>query len=253
MTSAVIQGVNLSLSFGSPRIFHNLNVVIEPGEAFVLVGPSGQGKSSLLKMMAGLLKPTRGQILIRGQDFYAMTEEEKHPLLLKMGMLFQKNALFDSMTVEENVLFPLREGSGESDVECQQRVSHYLEAVGLSASKTLYPSEISGGMQKRLGIARALALHPEIIFYDDPTAGLDPMTSRKIVDLIISMQKEYGSTVVAVTNEMARAYQLADRIAFLFEGELLITGSHEQTLRNQDPRVFQFVRGLTEGPLLGLK
>lgn len=213
------------------------------------MGPSGQGKSVLLKVLAGLLLPDQGQVLIDGRDLHDMSEADRHRLMRSMGMLFQKNALFDSLSVAENVAFPLRETTNLSASEIEAKVSYFLEAVGLSHVRQLYPDEISGGMQKRLGIARALALEPRIILYDDPTAGLDPITSRKIVDLILELQKKNSATVVAVTNDMARAFQLADRLALVTKGELVVTGSVEETRRHPDPRVQQFIRGQLEGPL----
>jgi phospholipid/cholesterol/gamma-HCH transport system ATP-binding protein len=166
-----------------------------------------------------------------------------------MGMLFQKNALFDSLTVGENIAFPLREKTALSEAEIQAKVEYFLEAVGIGHARALFPDEISGGMQKRLGIARALALAPKIVLYDDPTAGLDPITSRRIIDLVLRLREENKSTVVAVTNDMARAYQMADRIAVVVDGEVIVTGNKAQTLAHKDPRVIQFVRGELEGPL----
>src|SRR5262249_39844909 len=150
--------------------------------------------------------------------------------------------LFDSLTCAENVAFPLRETTNLNEEQIQTKVDFFLEAVGLSHARNLCPDEISGGMQKRLGIARALALSPQIVFYDDPTAGLDPITSRKIVDLILQLQKELKSTVIAITNDMNRAYQMADRIAMVVEQELVMTGSVEETKNHADLRVQQFIR-----------
>lgn len=175
--------------------------------------------------------------------------KERDALIRKMGMLFQKNALFDSMTCAENIAFPLREVAKKSEVEIEKAVQFYLEAVGIPHARDLFPDEISGGMQKRLGIARALALEPEIVFYDDPTAGLDPITSRKIIQLIKDLQKRSNTTLVAVTNDMNRAEQLADRIGMVVDRELILTGSPAETKEHPDPRVQQFVRGSLQGPL----
>jgi phospholipid/cholesterol/gamma-HCH transport system ATP-binding protein len=187
--------------------------------------------------------------LVDGKDLHAVKARERLELQLKMGMLFQKNALFDSLSVSENIAFPMREKTSLSEPEIQERVAFFLDAVGISHAAALFPDEISGGMQKRLGIARALALKPQIVLYDDPTAGLDPITSRRIVDLILQLRRENKSTVVAVTNDMARAYQLADRITMVVDGELIVTGTRAQTLAHKDPRVAQFIRGELEGPL----
>lgn len=242
---------NVGMCFGEQVLFKDIDLQIAKGEKLAVIGPSGSGKSVLLKIMAGVIKPTWGKVLVAGQDLHELSESERQKILFKMGMLFQKNALFDSLTASENIAFPLREVTGLSENEIQERVSYFLNEVAVTQARELYPDEMSGGMQKRLGIARALALEPEIIFYDDPTAGLDPITSRLIVDLILRLQKEKNATVVAVTNDMNRAYQVADRIAMLVDGELIVTGNKEQTRTHSDARVFQFVRGHLEGPLTG--
>lgn len=240
---------DVSVDFGEGPLLERINLEVRRGESVVLIGPSGLGKTVTLKLLAGLLEPTSGKILVDGQDLYQLSEAERVRWRLKMGMLFQKNALFDSLTVGENIAFPLRERSSLSEPEIQERVSSFLEAVGLGHARDLFPDEISGGMQKRLGIARALALRPEIVLYDDPTAGLDPITSRKIVDLILKLRLETKSTLIAVTNDMARAYQLADRIVMVVDRELIITGNRQETLAHKDPRVAQFIHGRLQGPL----
>jgi phospholipid/cholesterol/gamma-HCH transport system ATP-binding protein len=240
---------DVSIDFGDGPLLKNVNLEIAAGESVVLMGPSGFGKSVVLKLFAGLLEPTSGRVLVDGKDLHAVKARERLELQLKMGMLFQKNALFDSLSVSENIAFPMREKTSLSEPEIQERVAFFLEAVGISHAAALFPDEISGGMQKRLGIARALALKPQIVLYDDPTAGLDPITSRRIVDLILQLRRENKSTVVAVTNDMARAYQLADRITMVVDGELIVTGTKAQTLAHKDPRVAQFIRGDLEGPL----
>lgn len=249
MASLEIELKNIGIRFGDAVLFSNVNLQVPKGEIFVLVGPSGQGKSVLLKVMAGILPPTEGQVFIEGQDLYSLKESDRHFLMKKMGMLFQKNALFDSLTVGENIGFPLREVFHQKEEEIAVRVNFFLERVGLADSNKLFPDEISGGMQKRLGIARALALQPEIIFYDDPTAGLDPITSRMIVDLILKLQKENNSTVISITNDMNRAYQMANRIGMVVDGELIITGNVGETKSHTDKRVHQFITGELEGPL----
>lgn len=249
MASPAIELIDVSLSFGEEPLLRGVSLSIARGEAFVLIGPSGQGKSVLLKLMAGLISPTSGDVLIEGKNLRTMQRQDREELARKVGMLFQKNALFDSLTAGENVAFPLREVLEAGDLEVIQAIRYYLEAVGLSHARDLYPDEISGGMQKRLGIARALALKPQIVFYDDPTAGLDPITSRKIIQLIKDLQREQGTTLVAVTNDMNRAYQTADRIGMVVDGELVITGSPEETQRHPDARVQQFIHGRLEGPL----
>lgn len=249
MALASIELSNVSVKFDQLTVLDGISLSIPRGERLVLVGPSGQGKTVLLKLMAGLIEPSLGQVRIQGEDLATLSVARRQELTCKMGMLFQKNALFDSLSCAQNIAFPLREVTRLSETEIEQTVDKFLEAVGIAHAKHLYPVEISGGMQKRLGIARALALDPEIIFYDDPTAGLDPITSRKIIELILELQVKKRSTLVAVTNDMNRAYQLADRIAMVVDRQLIITGNVEQTRKHVDPRVNQFINGYTQGPL----
>lgn len=246
---SIISLKNVSVAFEDHVVLKDVSLEITQGESFVLVGPSGQGKTTLLKTMSGLVTPQNGEVFIEQKPWLTLNAKERLSLLKKMGILFQKNALFDSLTCIENICFPLRETSLLSDWEITRKAEYYLDAVGIPHARDLYPDEISGGMQKRLGIARALALDPEIIFYDDPTAGLDPITSKKIIELIMKLKKEKNSTVVAITNDMNRAYQLADRMAVVVDQQILITGTPEETKNHNDPRVHQFVRGLLEGPL----
>lgn len=240
---------DITVAFEGQIVLENVSVDILAGEALVIVGPSGQGKTTLLKTMSGLVTPQNGKVFIEQMEWLTLSPKERLPVLKKMGILFQKNALFDSLTCIENIIFPLTETTNLSESEIVHRAETFLEAVGIPHARDLYPDEISGGMQKRLGIARALALNPEIIFYDDPTAGLDPITSKKIIELIIDLKKKNKSTIVAITNDMNRAFQLADRIAMVVDKKLIITGTPEETKNHKDPRVYQFVRGLLEGPL----
>ncbi len=249
MASTAIRLKEVGFQVGAVPVLRQISLQLEKGLKLVLIGPSGSGKSVLLKLIAGLIEPSEGEVWVSGVNIHQCTPQERESLSLRMGMLFQRNALFDSLTVGENVAFPLREVKGLSEAEIRQKVEYFLQAVGLEASVNLYPSEISGGMQKRLGIARALALDPEIILYDDPTAGLDPITSRKIIDLICDLQREKSSTLIAVTNDMARAYQLADQIALVEGGGVSLSGTVEETKRHPDPRVQQFIRGQLQGPL----
>jgi len=245
----MIKVENVSIAFEGQALLHEVHLEIRRGETFVVIGPSGLGKSILLKMVAGLIPPTTGKVYIDGKDLYHLSKKEYDAALRKIGMLFQKNALFDSLTVGENLAFPLRETTDLSSEEITAKVDEYLEYVKLPHAKNLYPHEISGGMQKRVGVARALILNPQIILYDDPTAGLDPITSKVIVELIISLNKKFGTTVMAITNDMNRAYQMADQIGMIVDKSLLITGSVDETKHSQDPRVKQFIHGELVGPL----
>lgn len=220
--------------FDETWIFRGINLDVKTGESVVIVGPSGGGKTVLLKVIAGLVSADEGRVTVESSN---------------VGMLFQKNALFDSLTVEENLLFPLKERKGLIGPPARERAARFLSSVGLEGTQDLYPDEISGGMQKRLGIARALIVEPEVILYDDPTAGLDPITSRTIADLIRSLRHDVGSTLVTVTNDMQRAYQLGDRIFLLAQGRLLEGGSPKQVRETPIAELRQFIYGLKQGPL----
>lgn len=240
---------NVNLTLGGNKLFSNLSLKIAAGESFVIVGPSGTGKSTILKIFSGLQEVDSGEVLIDGKNLMMLSETEQKNMFRHIGMLFQKNALFDSLSVEENIKFPLREVGGKTSHEIDEISGYFLGAVGISHSAKLFPHEISGGMQKRLGIARALALNPSVIFYDDPTAGLDPITSRKIIELILELRKSNNSTLVTVTNDMHRAYQLADKIGFCFNDEFIFAGSIEQTKTHANPSIQQFIKGEIKGPL----
>ncbi|MBN8535552.1 MAG: ATP-binding cassette domain-containing protein [Deltaproteobacteria bacterium] len=249
----VIEAKNVQVAFDKQIVLQNIELLVESNQSLVIVGPSGHGKTVLLKTLAGLIKPTQGQVLVYEKDWSQMKGSEKLEILKKIGMLFQKNALFDSLSCSENIAFPLRESGINSESEISSIVEFYLNAVGILHAKNLFPDEISGGMQKRLGIARALALKPELIFYDDPTAGLDPITSKKIIELILDLKNKNNSTVVTITNDMNRAYQMADKIAMVYNKELIITGNESETKAHNHPAVKQFIRGALEGPLLSLQ
>lgn len=240
---------NLSVRFDDQDVLKNVALAVQPGESFGLVGPSGQGKTLILKLIAGLVEPSSGQVFIEGKTWQERSDSDKLLLLKKMGMLFQKNALFDSLTCLENIGFALRENTKKSEQEITEIAEHYLDAVGISHARNLYPDEISGGMQKRLGIARALALDPQIILYDDPTAGLDPITSKKIIDLIADLKLKNKSTIVVISNDMNRVYQIADQIGLVYNMDLILTGSVEETKKFPHAVVQQFIKGDVHGPL----
>lgn len=223
--------------FDSQWVFEGVDLHVPAGGAAAIVGPSGSGKSVLLRLIAGLMAPDQGTVRVASTD---------------VGMLFQRNALFDSLSVIENLLFPLRQRKAITGPEARDRARQYLDWVGLSHVPDLAPSQLSGGMQKRLGIARALVLDPAVVLYDDPTAGLDPVTSRTIAELIRKLQKSPGSTkttYVAVTNDMHRAYQLGDTIHLLARGRLFNGGTPDQVRNTREPALRQFALGLQEGPL----
>lgn len=245
----IVEVSEVQVSFGGVTRLSAQHLAVGRGEIICIMGPSGSGKSLLLKSIAGLLKLNSGQIRIFGRELSTLSVAELAQRNAKIGMLFQRNALFDSMTVLENVCFPQTETLGVSQQKAEVRALELLESVGLRAAAERFPSEISGGMQKRLGIARALALNPELLLYDDPTAGLDPITSRNIMQMIRELQRQTLATALVVTNEVARARQIADRVVFLFKGELIDAGTPAQMESHGDLRVQQFVRGQVKGPL----
>ncbi|NDF14453.1 ATP-binding cassette domain-containing protein [bacterium] len=222
----MIRANDASLRFKDRCILEHLNFHIAPREAFSIIGPSGAGKSVLLKMMAGLLPPSTGSITVDS---------------VKISMLFQKNALFDSMNLLQNLLVPLAETCRVRGSEAEDRSMALLKAVGLDHAALLHPDEISGGMQKRLGIARALIIDPEVILYDEPTAGLDPITSRSIAELMIELHEKNRTTLVMVTNDLQRAYQVSSRIAFCHDQRLVDYGSPAEVKTTTDPVLRHFI------------
>lgn len=251
MALTALQLISASHSFRSEKVLTGVNLEVGKGERIAIVGPSGQGKSTLLKIMAGLIRPEQGELRIEGENFHARNSQAQQEIRCRMGMLFQKNALFDSLSVADNVGLPLREATSASETQIRKKIAEGLESVGLSHAIHLFPDEISGGMQKRLGIARAQALGPDFLFYDDPTAGLDPITSRKIMDLILRLQTEYRSTIFVVTNEMPRAFQVGQRLWFVEGHRVLDLGTPENARSYPDAKVQQFLRGDASGPLVG--
>lgn len=249
LNPTIIELKNVSIGFDNELVLKNINLKVNKGDTLVLIGPSGGGKTVLLKTMTGIYSPMEGQVFCEGIDLATLSQAEKHRLAQHLGMHFQKNALFDSLSVYENVAFPLKEQGHYDEKQTEARVIECLAAVNLSSSSHLYPHEISGGMRQRLGIARAIAMKPDIVLYDDPTAGLDPINSDKIVELIINLKQQYNSTIVVVTHSMDVAYRLNGTIALVADLSVLITGDQAQTEAHPDPRVQQFIHGRLQGPL----
>lgn len=240
---------NVTVVLGGETILKDINLEIAHGETFVIVGPSGSGKTVLLKTMAGVYKPAKGHVFCEGEDWQNLTSEEKILLSRKIGVQFQKSALFDSLNAFENVAFPLREHTKLDEVAIEKKVLECLESVGLLDSKDLMPHELSGGMKQRLGIARSLALNPEIVFYDDPTAGLDPINTDIMLDLITHLKQVNHSTIIMVTHSLICAYKMADRIALVGNKQVLIAGTPEETEKSTNPLIHQFISGELTGPL----
>ena len=240
----MIKLVDINKSFKERQVLRHINLSVADGETLVIIGGSGSGKSTLLRLMVGLIAPTSGEIWIDAQEISRMKEEALDQVRLKMGMVFQYSALFDSMTVGDNVAFGLREHTDYSEEKIRRIVAEKLALVGLSGVENMMPSELSGGMKKRVGLARAIAFEPSIIFYDEPDSGLDPVMTGKIDELIRAMQRQLGVTSVVVTHDMESAFLVGDRIAMVYEGEIIADEPAEEFRRLSDPRVRAFLRGL---------
>jgi phospholipid/cholesterol/gamma-HCH transport system ATP-binding protein len=241
----ILEVQNLVKQLGGRRVLDGLSLKIPRGKTMVILGASGSGKSTLLQHLIGHLQPDSGQILYKGTPLSDLTREEMDQYRRKFGMLFQGAALFDSMTVAENVGLPLRENPDNtlSDSSIEGLVSLRLAQVGVEGFEEAYPDELSGGMKKRVGLARALILDPEIVFYDEPGAGLDPITLSVINDLIADLTRKLGVTSVVITHEMKSAFNIGDELAILHEGEIIATGTPEMIRASGDPYVQQFVHG----------
>ena len=235
---------NVSKRFGEKVALKDISLTIEKGETIAIIGGSGSGKSTLLRLMIGLDRPSGGEIHIGGDNITAMSENVLDRVRLRRGMVFQYSALFDSMSVGENVAFGLREHTDKGDDEIRHIVAEKLELVGLPGVEEMMPQELSGGMKKRVGLARAIATDPEIIFYDEPSSGLDPIMTAKIDELIIDMQRKLDVTSVVVTHDMVSASRIADRIAMIYDGELIAVDTVERFQNIADERVQAFFRTL---------
>ncbi len=245
----MIEVDNVHIGFGHTPLLRGVSLSIAKGQRYGIMGPAACGKSVLLKLFCGLLRVDSGTITIDGHDITAMREAQLMPIRNRIGMLFQNYALFDFMTVADNVAFPLRRRGGLSEEEISGRVIDRLRAVGLSGSEQKMPAELSGGMKKRVGVARATIAKPDILIYDEPTAGLDPVTTSKIYDLLLADQAETGATVVAVSSDIGALAGFTDTIAMLYDGKVLYQGPSLTIRDAEDPVVRQFVRGDLAGPL----
>lgn len=243
MAEAVISLRQLNITFGTHTVLDNIDLDVYKGETLAVLGPSGTGKSTVLRSMIGLLEPNGGQIFIQGEDVSGLDEDGWNRLRMKMGMVFQYSALFDFLTVGENVAFGLRQHTDKSNEEIQGIVTQMLDLVGLPGTQDLYPAELSGGMKKRVGLARAIAVNPEIVLYDEPTAGLDPIMSRNISRLIKKTQEQLHVTSVLVTHDMQSAFYAADRVAMLYEGHIVAIGTAEEMKNCTNPIVKAFIEG----------
>lgn len=239
----------LHKKFDEHVVLDGVNLKINSGETTVIIGRSGCGKSVLLKHIIGLMKPDSGSILVDSKDVAKMEDKQLNALRMKFGMLFQGAALFDSLSVLENVGFSLIEHKHEDPDIIKKRVKECLELVGLRGIENKKPAELSGGMRKRVGLARAICLRPQIMLYDEPTTGVDPIMGDSINDLIIELHNKLKVTSVAVTHDMTSAYKIADKIAMLYNGKIIASGTPEEIRGSSDPIVKQFITGASKGPI----
>ncbi|OPL15371.1 MAG: ABC transporter ATP-binding protein [delta proteobacterium MLS_D] len=245
----MIQLVDISKSFKTQKVLDGLNLTIEEGKTTIIIGRSGGGKSVLLKHIIGLIRPDRGKVLVDGDDITAMNDRDLNETRKKFGMLFQEAALFDSMNVFENVAFPLREHTRMKEPEIRERVSSRLQDVGLSGIEKKMPSELSGGMKKRVGLARALALQPQIVLFDEPTTGLDPVMTEAIDRLIFETQRKYNLTCVVISHDIKSIFSIGHQVAMLYDGKIIEFGAPEEMKNSDNPVVQQFLAGSLEGPI----
>lgn len=245
-----IRLVNVYKSFGKKKVLNGVDLDIQKGESLVIIGGSGTGKSVTLKCILGLLQPDRGHIEFDGLNLNELSSSERDEINTKIGMLFQSAALFDSLSVWENVAFSLLQNKTVSKSEAKKIALEKLAQVGLNKEVAdVYPADLSGGMKKRVGLARAIATNPEVIFFDEPTTGLDPIMSDVINELILSTVKKLGATALTITHDMNSARKIADKIAMLYDGKIIWTGTVKELDKTKNPYVRQFVAGSAEGPI----
>lgn len=243
MSDTIIEFRQVSKSFNGTPVLSGMDLAIRPAETVTVIGGSGIGKSVTLKLIVGLMKPEAGQVLIEGEDIVPLTEDQLIRVRKRIGMVFQGGAIFDSLSVGENIAYPLREHTTMSEKDILDRVRETLHLVGLDGIGDKDPAELSGGMRKRVALARAIALAPRIILYDEPTTGLDPTNTEKINELIVDMHEKLGVTSVVVTHDMRSAFKISDRIALLYQGKIVFAGTPHQIESSDLPVVRQFIAG----------
>lgn len=249
MSDTLIEIKNLSFSRGSRKIFDDVSLKIPRGQVTAIMGPSGTGKTTLLKLIAGQLQPDSGQVLVEGQDVHKLSRKKLYALRRKMGMLFQSGALLTDLSVFDNVAFPLREHTKLPESVIYPLVLMKLQAVGLRGAKDLMPAELSGGMSRRVALARGIALDPEMIFYDEPFVGQDPITMGVLVELIRKLNDSLGLTSVVVSHDVDEVLSIADHVCVLSEGRIVAEGNKQQLLEEKTGYVNQFIHGLPDGPV----
>ncbi len=245
----MIRIVNLHKSFGEKKVLQGINLDVERGETLVIIGQSGSGKSILIKHLIGLITPDKGEIYVDGEEITCLSEDKRYEVRRKFGMLFQGAALFDSLTVLQNVSFGLERYSDYSYEQIKKMAIQSLHRVGLKGIESLMPYELSGGMRKRVGLARAIAFQPEIILYDEPSTGIDPIRADAINDLIIQMKEALKMTSIVITHDMVSTYKVADRIAMLYQGKIIAAGPPKEIKNSENPIIQQFTTGAAEGPI----
>lgn len=245
----MIQVIDLYKSFNGREVLRGVNLNVEKGQTLALIGGSGKGKSVLLKHIIGLTRPDRGKILIDNQDISKLWGKPLKRLKERFGIVFQGSALFDSLTVFENVAFPLREKTRMKATLIRDTVFKELARVGLSGEEDKYPAEISGGMKKRVALARCLVMNPEIVLFDEPTTGLDPLIGKAMHKLISECQKNLKFTSIIVTHEIPAIFSLVDRVAMLYDGKIIAVGTPDEIKTSKDPVIHQFIHGELEGPI----
>jgi phospholipid/cholesterol/gamma-HCH transport system ATP-binding protein len=245
----MIQVLDLHKAFGQKKVLQGVSFQVKRGETLVVIGQSGSGKSVLIKHVIGLLKPDRGKILVDRVEITGLKDEELHKITRRFGMLFQGTALFDSMTVGQNVSFGLERYTDFSPEKIRDLVRENLAKVGLEGIEGLMPYQLSGGMRKRVALARAIAYSPDVILYDEPSTGIDPIRADAINDLIIRMKQELEVTSLVITHDIISAYKVADKIGMLYEGKIVESGTPEEIRNSKNPVVQQFIHGRAEGPI----
>lgn len=245
----MIEVIDLYKSFNGREVLRGVNLKVEKGQTLALIGGSGKGKSILLKHIIGLTRPDRGKVLIDNQDISKLRGKLLKRLKERFGIVFQGSALFDSLTVFENVAFPLMEKTRMNALQIRDSVLKELARVGLSGEENKYPAEISGGMKKRVALARCLVMNPEIVLFDEPTTGLDPLIGKAIHKLISECQKNLKFTSIIVTHEIPAIFSLVDRVAMLYDGKIIAVGTPDEINTSKDPVIHQFIHGELEGPI----
>ncbi|MDP4725213.1 MAG: ATP-binding cassette domain-containing protein [Alphaproteobacteria bacterium] len=248
-TKPFIEVKNLAKAFGHNKVLNGISFSVNKGESFVIIGGSGTGKSVLIKCILGLLTQDTGEIYINGADLAKLSESERQKTLMRFGMLFQGGALFDSMTVAENIAFGLVQGLGMDKIQARKIALAKLSAVDLASKVAdVYPAELSGGMQKRVALARAIATNPDVIFFDEPTTGLDPIISGTINDLIVRCVRDIGASAITITHDITSLRRIGDRVGLLYKGQFIWQGTARQMDETNNPYVVQFINGKPNGP-----